>query len=130
MKPKRRISKPVVLLVILVLVGTFAIAGEPSNKKRIELSKKDYLAMIVCNYVYGFNYYDTSVNTTDNLVSIGIYYNSSFYAESLPYEIAEKFRSEVPKILKEHSWANDVVVVVKVYSEPRIHRNYIIPLTE
>ena len=86
--------------------------------------------MIVCNYVYGFNYYDTSVNTTDNLVSIGIYYNSSFYAESLPYEIAEKFRSEVPKILKEHSWANDVVVVVKVYSEPRIHRNYIIPLTE
>ena len=130
MKPKRRISKPVVLLVILVLVGTFAIAGEPSNKKRIELSKKDYLAMIVCNYVYGFNYYDTSVTTTDNLVSIGIYYNSSFYAESLPYEIAEKFRSEVPKILKEHSWANDVVVVVKVYSEPRIHRNYIIPLTE
>ena len=88
MKPKRRISKPVVLLVILVLVSTFAIAGEPSNKRGIELSKKDYLAMIVCNYVYGFNYYDTSVNTTDNLVSIGIYYNSSFSAESLPYEIA------------------------------------------
>jgi len=130
MKPKRRISKQVVLLVILVLAGTFAIAGEPSNKKRIELSKKDYLAMIVCNYVYGFNYYDTSVTTTDNLVSIGIHFNSSFYAESLPYEIAEKFRSEVPKILKEYSWANDVVVVVKVYSESLIHRNYIIPLTE
>ena len=105
------------LLGLLLLISTVTLADQSSNSKGIELAKKDYLAMIVGNFVYGFHKYEMSVTTTDNRVLVGIYYNSRFYADSLPDELAEMFREEIPAILKEYDWANDVSVEVIVYGE-------------
>lgn len=60
-------------------------------------------------------------------MSVGIYYNSRFYADSLAYDLAEMFRAKIPEILKEYAWAGDVFVEVNVYSESRIHQNYMLP---
>ena len=105
------------LLGLLLLISTATLADQSLNSKRIELAKKDYLAMIVCNFVYGFHKYEMSVTTTDNLVLVGIYYNNRFYVDSLPYDLADMFREEIPAILKEYEWANDVSVEVVVYGE-------------
>jgi len=117
------------LLGLLLLISTTTLADQSLDAKGIELAKKDYLALIVCNFVYGFMKYEMSVATTDNLVSIGIYYNSRLYADSLAYDLAEMFREEIPEILKEYEWANDVTVEVIVYGESRIHRSYMLPFS-
>ena len=105
------------LLGLLLLISTTTLADQSLNSKGIELAKKDYLAMIVCNFVYGFHKYEMSVTTTDNQVLVGIYYNSRFYVDSLPNDLAERFREEIPAILKEYEWANGVSVEVVVYGE-------------
>ena len=115
------------LLGLLLLISTTTLADQSLDAKGIELAKKDYLAMIVCNFVYGFIKFEMSVTTTDNLVSVGVYYNSRFNADSLAYDLAEVFREEIPAILKEYEWANDVSVEVIVYGESRIRRSYMLP---
>ena len=115
------------LLGLLLLISTATLADQPLVAKGIELSKKDYLALIVCNFVYGFMKYEMSVTTTDNLVSVGIYFNNRFYADSLAYDLAEIIREEIPEILKEYDWANDVAVEVVVYGKSRIRHSYMQP---
>ena len=107
-----------------MLVGTFVFAGQSSDAKGIELAKKDYLALIVSNYVYGFNDYETSVTATDKLVSIGIYYDSQLHSETEYYEIADYFRAKIPEILKQYSWAKEVAIEVNFYPEKRITQEY------
>lgn len=90
----------------------------------IELEKKDYLSLVIGNYVHGFKEFETSVTSFEDSVSIGIYFDASTQEEHRANQLANRFRSQVPIMLKQYKWAKDVVVKVNVYSEDRTGRGY------
>ncbi|MDH3630371.1 MAG: hypothetical protein OER98_04555 [Gammaproteobacteria bacterium] len=90
----------------------------------IELEKKDYLTLIVGNYIHGFKEFETSVLTFEDSVSVGIYYDLSTQDEKRAVQLANRFRENIPKMLKKYPWATDVQFTVNVYSEDRTNRGY------
>ena len=108
--------------IILVLLA--AVIPLASVVHGIELEKKHYLTLIIGNYVHGFKEFDTSVVSFDDSISIGIYYDISTQKETRADQLANRFRVNIPKILQKYSWANDVEVIVNVYSEDRTGRGY------
>ena len=104
------------ILSSLLFFSSFAVA--------LEIEKKDYLSLIVGNYVHGFKEFETSVTSFDDSVSIGIYYDISTQKEQRANQLANKFRTQVPKQLIQYKWANNVKVIVNVYSEDRVGRGY------
>ena len=109
---------------ILLLVLSSLLSGAPVLAEKIELEKKDYLILVVSNYVHGFKEFDTSVTTFENSVSVGIYYDLSTQDEKRAVQLANRFRENIPKMLKKYSWVKGVEVKVNVYSEDRSGRGY------
>ena len=106
-----------IFLILVLTTLTISVHG-------IELEKKDYLALIVSNYVYGFNEFDMSVVGYEEAVSVGIYYDVSTQKENRAVQLSERFRKNIPKILEKYSWAKNIEVLVNVYSEDRTGRGY------
>ena len=106
-----------VIAVIIIVAGL--ASASISHAEGIELEKRDYLTLIVSNYVYGFNEFDTSVVAFDKSVSIGIYYNSDNQDKNRADQLAARFREQVPLLIAKYEWASDVSIVVNVYSESR-----------
>lgn len=90
----------------------------------LEISQKDYIALIVSSYVHGFKEFDTSVTAFNDSVSIGIYYDQSTQDRKRAYQLAKRFESQVPAKLSQYEWGKDVKVIVNVYSEDRTGRGY------
>lgn len=88
-----------------------------SQAETILLEKKDYLNLIVSSYVNGFNEFDTTIVTFDDSVSVGIYYDSNEQDESRANQLAERFRKYLPAFFEKYDWADDISVLVSVYSE-------------
>ena len=109
------------LLAILMLSVSLPLAIVVHG---IELEKKDYLALVVGNYVHGFNEFDTSIVTFENAVRVGIYYDQSTQDRNRAVQLSERFRTQIPKILMTYPWADEVEVTVSVYSEDRTGRGY------
>lgn len=105
-----------------VLLALFAVT--PTYGQDIPLSKKDYLLLIVGNYVHGYKEFDTSVVSFDDSVSIGIYFDSSTQSEDRANALAARFREQIEYRLREQDWAQEVKVIVNVYSESRTERGY------
>ena len=60
---------------------------------------------------------DTTIVAFDDSVSAGIYYDSNEQDESRAEQLAERFRKYLPALLEEYDWADDISVLVSVYSE-------------
>ena len=90
----------------------------------LEIEQKDYLSLIVGNYVHGFKEFETSVTTSTNSVSIGIYYDISTQNKERANQLAKRFRTHVPATLNSYKWAKNIKVVINVYSEDRSGRGY------
>jgi len=105
-------------LIFLLLFSGITHAG------KIELEKKDYITLVVSNYVHGFKEFETSVLSADKFVSIGIYYDLSTQKRSRANQLVERFRSHIPLLLKGYDWAKEIEVRVTVYSEDRTGRGY------
>jgi len=95
-----------------------AVGEANSHADLIALDKRDYLKLIVGTYVHGFNEFDTSIWTSDELVKVGIYYNPNEQDERKAEQLAERFREQLPLILGEpqYQWANDVGIEVSVHN--------------
>lgn len=104
------------ILTAFILSCTVAIA--------LEIEQKDYLSLIVGNYVHGFKELETSVTTSNNSVSLGIYYDISRKNKKRANQLAKRFRFQVPEILKSYKWAKNVKVAVNIYSENRSGRGH------
>jgi hypothetical protein len=110
--------KKLAIGIFILLTSTFSFA------ENIELEKKDYLTLLVMNYVHGFKEFDTSVVSLEGAVSIGIYYDTSTQAEARANQLALRFRSQLPVKLNQYQWAKNVKVIVNVYSENRTGGGY------
>ena len=109
-----------VLSVLLsLLFSTPAFTGSGSDADRIELTKNDYLTLIVGNYVHGFKEFETSVTASDGAVSITIFYSNFLDNEARVFWLADLFQMKIPGILKQYSWAKDVTINVEIYPERR-----------
>ena len=108
----------------LIIGILFGLLSGPSFAEKIELEKKDYLTLVVSNYVHGFKEFETSITALSDSVSIGIYYDVSTQDKQRANQLAERFRSQVPPILNRYDWAKNVEVIVNVYSEDRTGRGY------
>ena len=104
-------------LVILIMANQFFA-------ENIELTKSDYIALIVSNYVHGFKEFDTSITSFEDSVSIGIYYDDSTQSEARANQLATRLRTQVKAQLGRYDWALGVKVIVNVYSEDRSGRGY------
>ena len=83
----------------------------------VTLDKRDYLKLIVGTYVNGFNEFDTTIWTSDELVKVGIYFDPDKQDEGRAGQLAEQFREQLPLILGEarYKWASDVEIEVGVH---------------
>jgi hypothetical protein len=110
--------KKLAIGVLILFSATF------SHAENIALDKKDYITLIVSNYVHGFKEFETSVTSFEDSVSIGIYYDASTQSEVRANQLAKRFRTQVPSQLATHDWAKNIKVLVSVYSEDRSGRGY------
>jgi len=115
----------VLSILLSLLLSTPAFTGSGSDADRIELTKKDYLTLIVGNYVHGFKEFETSVTASDGTVNITIFYSKLLDNEARVYWLVELFRKNIPGILKQYSWTKDVTIKVEVYSERRAGGGFI-----
>ena len=90
---------------------------------KITLTKKNYITLIVGNYVHGFKEFETSVTSFDDSVSIGIYYDPSTQSKVRANTLTERFRFQIPHKLNSYKWAKGVEVIVSVYSHD-VSRGY------
>tara|TARA_B110000208_G_C11598269_1_gene368999 strand:+ start:377 stop:724 length:348 start_codon:yes stop_codon:yes gene_type:complete len=101
------------LLVSLVLVAS-------SFSNALEVTKGDYIKLIVSNYVHGFKEFDTSVIAFDNgLVSVGIYYDMELGSVSRANQLSRRFEKQIPALLSQYDWGKDISLIVNVYGEDR-----------
>ena len=108
-----------------LLIGTIIIFfATLSFAENIVLAKKDYLTLIVSNYVHGFKEFETSVSCFDDSVSVGVYYDILTQSEERAKELANRFRTHIPLQLSSYDWAKNTKVIVNVYSEDRTKRGY------
>jgi hypothetical protein len=104
--------------IISVFLIVTALTYTPlSQAETVALEKRDYLNLIVSSYVNGFNEFDTTIVTFDDSISVGIYYDSNAQDESRAKKLADGFRKNLPSLLKKYDWADDISVLVSVYSE-------------
>ncbi len=106
----------------IILVGVFLAAFVQAEE--VTLTKEDYAAFVVGNYVHGFKEFETSVTTLESSVSVGIYFDKSTQSEARANQLADRFRKQIPLILKRYEWAKGFEVVVSVYSEDLTGRGY------
>ena len=104
-----------VIAVIIIVAGI--VFASISHAESIELEKRDYLMLIVGNYVHGFKEFDTSVVAFDDSVSVGIYYDAETQDGNKAETLADRFRKQLPRLLAKYEWANEVTFVVNVYGE-------------
>ena len=117
------------IAILLLMLSTLSF-GTPAYADKIELEKKDYLTLIVGNYVHGFKDFDTSVTASDDLVSIIVYYDNKkevdagIFSDTEQYagrieDLAKKFQQTIPELLKKYSWAKGVTVKVSIKPKER-----------
>ena len=87
----------------------------------VSLAKKDYLRLIVSSYVNGFKEFNTTVATSDESVSVSIFYDSDQQDEERVDQIANRFRKEIPPMFESYPWAKNIAVSVTVYSDPDLN---------
>ena len=101
------------LLVSLVLVAS-------SFSNALEVTKGDYIKLIVSNYVHGFKEFDTSVIAFDDgSVSVGIYYDIKSGSVSRANQLSRRFENQIPALLSHYDWGKDISLIVRVYGEDR-----------
>ena len=99
------------LLVSLVLVAS-------SFSNALEVTKGDYIKLIVSNYVHGFKEFDTSVIAFDDgSVSVGIYYDIKSGSVSRANQLSRRFENQIPALLSHYDWGKDITLIVSVYGE-------------
>jgi len=86
---------------------------------RVYLEKKVFLKLLVSSYVNGFKEFDTAVATTDHSVSVSIYYDISLQNQRSADQLADRFRQEIPQMLKPYRWAENVAIEVLVNADDR-----------
>ena len=86
----------------------------------VVLEKRDYLKLIVGNYVHGFNEFDTTIQTSNDEIGVGIYYRPGDQDKGRAEQLAERFRKELPFILGDpgYPWAKEVTIQVSVRQAP------------
>jgi hypothetical protein len=86
----------------------------------IELTKEDYIKLIVSNYVHGFKEFDTSVIAFDDgSVRVGIYYDIKSGSVSRANQLSRRFENQIPALLSGYDWGKDISLIVSVYGEDR-----------
>ena len=86
------------------------------------LAKKDYLKIIVSNYVNGFKEFDTTVVTSGDSVSVSIFHDSDEEAQQRANQLANRFREKIPLMLKPYQWAENITVSVTVHDDPVVNK--------
>jgi len=107
---------------IISILATFIISC--SLASALEIEKKDYLSLIVGNYVHGFKEFETSVTTFDKSVNIGIYYDVSTQDKERANKLAKRFRTQIPEKIRTYEWAKNIKIIINVYSEDLTSRGY------
>ena len=102
-----------VWLVVLAMLAS-------SSATALELSKADYIKLLVSSYVHGFKEFDTSVMAFDDgSISVGIYYDSNFGSANRARQLSRRFEKQIPFLLSKYDWGKEISLSVNVYGENR-----------
>ncbi|MDC0977646.1 hypothetical protein OAR19_00140 [bacterium] len=101
-------------IIFIMVLFSIIIAGNLDNQYKI--TRAEWLKTDICNYVNGFNKFDTTVIVGD-IISIGIYYNKSSQNIKKANQLKNRFKTQVQHILNKHSWASNLKLIVTVYGE-------------
>jgi hypothetical protein len=98
---------------ILILIGLIYSASIVADQVKIDT--KDYLALIVGNYVNGFNEFDTTIVTLENSVSVSIYFDTHNQDRERAEQLADRFRKQIPHLINRYEWAKGTNLKVTLY---------------
>ena len=87
----------------------------------IQLTRSDYLKLIVGNHVHGFKAFDTLVNANDDTVFVVVFHGKGEKEKTEAEQFANYLRKELPVILGKpgYQWAKGVSLTVAIYGEER-----------
>jgi len=96
-------------------------AQQESSYGTFKLKRNEYLALLVGNYVHGFKEFDTAVESDEESVSVGIYYDPTVQNKDRAEQLADRFRKQLSLMFEEtqHEWASNVGIMVTVHSLDR-----------
>jgi hypothetical protein len=103
------------ILILVVLVYSTSVVAD-----QVKIDTKDYLALIVGNYVNGFNEFDTTVVAFKKSVSVSIYYDTHNQDRERAEQLADRFRKQIPYLINRYEWAKGTSLIVNIYSELRM----------
>ena len=103
-------------LICIILLASSILTAET-----IEIDRRDYISLIVGNYVHGFNRFDTGIVSFNNSVSISIYYDENKQSRVMAERLAERFEAQIPLIFKHNGKLKDVKVIVNVYTDTFVY---------
>jgi hypothetical protein len=112
-------------LIILILFLTVILGlANDELKEKVQLTKKEYLQLVIGAYVWGFNEFDTGINIYPNLIRINIYYDIDRQSVELADSLKKRFELQIPNLIQHIPWAKDYKIDVSVYSEARLKSGY------
>ena len=98
--------------ILIALLLSFSLS---SYAETVEIEKNLAIKMLVASYVHGFNEFDITVVGFDDSVSIGIYVTRNGQTRKSAELLAERFREQVPHLLKMNEWSKSILVTVTIY---------------
>jgi hypothetical protein len=111
------------IILISFLIVTTGFANEELNEK-VQLTKKEYLQLIIGAYVWGFNEFDTDIIIYPKLIRINIHYDIDRDNAGLADSLKKRFELHIPNLIQRIPWAKDYQIDVNTYSEARLKRGY------
>lgn len=109
---------------ITIAIILAILIASTTRAENVSLSKVDYGALLVGNYVHGFKEFETSVTAYEDYISVAIYYDLSTQSNDRAQQLAKRFRENVSSQLSAYDWTKNIRVEVSVYSEDRSGRGY------
>jgi len=118
-------KKLIVVFLFLFFISFSSIGFSSELNKEYRPTRVDWLKVVVGNYIWGFNEFDTSlVVHDDGSINVGIYYDMSTQSREKASQLKERFEEQIPMRLKQYAWARNIKLIVSVYSEDRSGRGY------
>lgn len=82
------------------------------------MSKREYLELLVGNYVHGFKEFGTSIYILpdpDDMLYVDIYYDAKTQKKLSAMKFQRHLTKELPYVLARYEWAKDIPVEVNIF---------------
>ena len=106
---------------ISVYLMAFFLFSQPVNAHVLDettnINRRDFLELVVGNYVHGFKHFGTSIYFVENKLVIEVYYDAKTQDKVSALVFKRKIEKQIPFLLQRFEWANNLQYEVEVFAD-------------